>query len=59
MNIPGFEDDQENNGVQTRNAAKRADNQAAPKRTALGQVTNLRQQPARAAKVGCHSLFCM
>lgn len=39
----------ENQGVQTR--AKRADGQAAQKRTALGQLTNVRQQPARAAKV--------
>lgn len=37
--------------MQTR-GAKRADGQnQAVKRTALGQVTNLRQQPARAAKV--------
>lgn len=40
-------------GMQTRfGGAKKADGQnQAVKRTVLGQVTNLRQQPARAAKV--------
>ena len=43
---------QENSGIQTRNAAKKIENATAPKRTALGQLNNVRQQPARAVKVG-------
>ena len=49
--IQVFQDQENTHGMQTR-GAKRADGQnQAVKRTALGQVTNLRQQPARAAKV--------
>lgn len=53
MNIQVYNDiaDQENSGVQTRHASKRVDNQPGTKRTALGVVNNLRQQPSRAAKV--------
>lgn len=49
MSLQVFED-QENSGVLTRNGAKRFDTQG-QKRTALGQLTNVRQQPTRAAKV--------
>ena len=56
--IQVFQDQENTHGMQTR-GAKRADGQnQAVKRTALGQVTNLRQQPARAAKVS-EALFML
>lgn len=67
MNSMQVFQDENTHGMRTRNGAKRVDgvNQA-QKRTALGQVTNLRQQPARAAKVrmpnwysDCIQVSCM
>ncbi|XP_067944105.1 G2/mitotic-specific cyclin-A-like [Watersipora subatra] len=48
---------QENSGIQTRNAAKKIENATAPKRTALGQLNNVRQQPARAVKNAPFKVF--
>lgn len=58
MSLQVFQD-QENVGVQTRNGAKKVDTQG-HKRTVLGQITNVRQQPARAVKVKIvHSVVVM